>query len=304
MVLREHDALRPGGPDGAAVASLQAVPAQGASWIEDAAQAASQATAIIRDNAALARAFTGRRREDRRHAIVPYTRAQIANRAALVVTAILLTMLILDPLAVSWHKTLPQPLHDFFVSLTRLGNSAWMIAGAATVVIWILIQDMSGAHAKRRALLWGWAAAAGYVLVAVAGSGLIAALAKYVIGRARPIHFGEFGHLAFNVLSTDSRWASFPSGHSTTAAALAVALGLLVPRYFFLIVCLGFWIAFSRIALLSHYPSDVLGGCVLGAVFAWCLARAFARHRMVFRFGADGRLLPRDGIMIRRPFYR
>jgi len=60
---------------------------------------------------------------------------------------------------------------------------------------------------------------------------------------------------------------SFPSGHSASAAAFAVAVGDLLPalkgplRVAALVVC------FSRVFTGVHYPSDVLAGATVGALF-------------------------------------
>jgi membrane-associated phospholipid phosphatase len=55
---------------------------------------------------------------------------------------------------------------------------------------------------------------------------------------------------------------SFPSAHSTTSFAAAVAYGRLVPRAPLFAVAIAF--AASRPYLGVHYPSDVLAGAVLG----------------------------------------
>jgi len=72
---------------------------------------------------------------------------------------------------------------------------------------------------------------------------------------------------------------SFPSGHAMVAAATYLTLGLLLsdrlvsPRAKTLCVALAALIAIaiagSRVYLGVHYPSDVVGGLVLGA--AWAL---------------------------------
>jgi len=137
--------------------------------------------------------------------------------------------------------------------------------------------------------------AAGYVFAAVAVSGIIANLSKNIIGRARPKHFDETGPLSFDFWSGDSSWASFPSGHATTAMALGVSLALLFPRMRWVFLCLCFWIAVSRLFVGVHYPSDVIAGGILGGITAWLMARALARRRLLFGFSGDGILLRRKG---------
>ena len=130
-----------------------------------------------------------------------------------------------------------------------------------------------------------------FVFSAVAGSGIIVILAKNIIGRARPLQYDALVPLWFEPMRWSAKFASFPSGHATTAATVAVALILLFgPRIrpyalaLVLIVCAG------RVMLGAHYVSDVLGGLLLGWLVTRWYARWLARKGLVFRLSGDGRL--------------
>ena len=62
--------------------------------------------------------------------------------------------------------------------------------------------------------------------------------------------------------------ASFPSGHASGAFALAVSLGLLVPRARIPALALATLVGLSRIWLGVHYLSDVIAGALLGSAVA------------------------------------
>jgi membrane-associated phospholipid phosphatase len=65
--------------------------------------------------------------------------------------------------------------------------------------------------------------------------------------------------------------SSFPSGHTLEAFAMVVAFSTLVPKRK-LFIPLFIWalvVAYSRMALGVHYPSDVLGGMVIGSFIGW-----------------------------------
>lgn len=244
-------------------------------------------------NLAALQRLARRRRRDRRFPIVPLSRFQLANSAALVVSAILLAMLVLDPYVAVWRSGLPDPVEAVFSFLNRFGKSDWVLWGTGLFFLGNLARLALGEARRWRLRDWSRAAAAGYVFLAVAISGIVAVLLKYGLGRARPAHFEEVGPYSFQFITWEPSWASFPSGHATTAMALGVALGLLYPRLMVLFVCAGFWIALSRIVTGAHYPSDLIAGCLLGGVSAWIVARAFARARIVFCFDSGGRLARR-----------
>ena len=77
---------------------------------------------------------------------------------------------------------------------------------------------------------------------------------------------------------------SFPSGHSASAAAFAVAVGDVLPALRFPLRAAAFVVAFSRVYTGVHYPGDVLVGAAVGSLLGR-LTSAVARH--VRRPGID-----------------
>lgn len=74
--------------------------------------------------------------------------------------------------------------------------------------------------------------------------------------------------------------ASFPSSHAANAAALAVVLSRRWRRLAPALWILAALVAGSRLYLNRHFPSDVLGGAVIGVgvgwfALRWCMARGW-----------------------------
>ena len=71
--------------------------------------------------------------------------------------------------------------------------------------------------------------------------------------------------------------SSFPSGHTLEAFAMAAAISLLFPKKK-IIIPIYAWavlVAYSRMALGVHYPTDVLAGIVIGSLVGWFVPRVF-----------------------------
>lgn len=66
---------------------------------------------------------------------------------------------------------------------------------------------------------------------------------------------------------------SFPSGHTGASFAAATAISVFYKKWTIPVYITAVLIAFSRIYLYVHYPSDVVGGMVLGMAIGYVLAK-------------------------------
>ncbi|HEU6446345.1 MAG TPA: phosphatase PAP2 family protein [Gaiellaceae bacterium] len=71
--------------------------------------------------------------------------------------------------------------------------------------------------------------------------------------------------------------SAMPSGHSASAFAGAVVLAFLVPRAAPYLIALASVMAFSRIYVGVHWPSDVVAGAALGTAVALAAILAVRR---------------------------
>ena len=81
----------------------------------------------------------------------------------------------------------------------------------------------------------------------------------------------------------ETRWvrmptsASFPSGHSASAAAFGVAVGTVLPRLRVPLRAAAAVVGFSRVYTGVHYPGDVVVGAAVGAALGRLTSRVAVR---------------------------
>lgn len=143
-------------------------------------------------------------------------------------------------------------LDHVMLALTWLGYfpTIWLVAGVAL---------LSAPRLRAAALRLCLAVALSHWLA----SGVI----KPLVGRPRPFVAGVAAARTLEAVPPAS--ASFPSGHAATAAAGAIAGARLVTGAGPLLWALATAIAYSRVYVGVHFPSDVLAGALLGVCSAW-----------------------------------
>jgi undecaprenyl-diphosphatase len=116
-------------------------------------------------------------------------------------------------------------------------------------------------------LLFGAAALDAVARLALAGvaCAVTSKALKHAIDRPRPYltHHG----IELGVAPLDR--FSFPSGHTLHAVALTAVAVAHFPAVGWVLVPFTLLVAWSRVALGVHYPSDVLAGAAAGGVIAW-----------------------------------
>ena len=110
------------------------------------------------------------------------------------------------------------------------------------------------------------------IVTAIIGEGIL----KNLIQRLRP--FNEVPTM--QLLISKPLSYSFPSGHTASAFAAAFIISnkikkLVIPAY-----VLAATIAFSRMYLFVHYPSDIIGGVLLGTICAIVVLSISKRYFM------------------------
>lgn len=216
---------------------------------------------------------------------------------------VVLSALLLDTPSVPWARALPKPVEAFFSWLTDFGKSGWLLSLSALVCFVLLCIDWRRVRPRVAAAWTEVGIIAGFAFWSIAGSGILSNVIKQLVGRARPAAFDELGALSFLPLQFDYTHASFPSGHATTMGALAVIVAVVAPRLTLPAAVFCGLVAVSRVIVGSHYPSDVVGGLLLGAAYTWFYALALAEAGIGFARGPGGTIRARV-VAIRRVFWR
>ena len=208
--------------------------------------------------------------------------ATIAIVIALVVAAGL-SMIFLDARAVDWARGEPHWFRAAFEEITRFGLSGWFLIPCGVVLLVLAAVTSPLLTTAAQAVLAATGARFGFVFLAIGLPGLFVSIVKRLIGRARPFVGGHEDPFAYVPFSWHPAFASMPSGHATTAVAAAIGIGAIWPRTRIVMWLYAVAIMVSRVAVLAHHPSDVLGGALVALIGTYLLRRWFAARGLVFR---------------------
>ena len=173
---------------------------------------------------------------------------------------------IIDRPILRWVVLHREPVLDaVMVVITSLGGAPFV--SLVFVVAALIIYRRTG---QRRWVI--------FLATTMAGALVLDDVVKRLVDRPRP-HWRPL---------VEASGGSFPSGHATTAAATCAAMAYLLTRHrdwrpsvtiWTVAVGLAVLIAFSRVYLGVHWPTDTLGGLALGGF--WTAVTATAVKVMV-----------------------
>lgn len=221
-------------------------------------------------------------------------------RFALAFVVLLAIVVWFDPWLSATALAWPRPVNDFFAAVTDYGLSEWILI--PSLVLMLLCGALSLVMRKRtpRLALIEMTQLYAFIFVGVGLPGLLSNLIKRAIGRSRPEFIEQAGHLGFQQIFNDWTYQSFPSGHTTTAFAFAFVVGFLSRRWFLPLLLVAAVVGISRVAVGAHYPTDVIGGVVVGTLGAYAVRAFFATRGWLFSTAPDGTVALRSFAATRR----
>lgn len=164
----------------------------------------------------------------------------------------------------NWLQGLHTPIMDKLMCLiTHLGDAG---------IIWIILTIVMILIPKTRKS--GVIMAAALVVDVL----LCNVILKNLVGRIRPFDVNT----SVQLLISKPKDFSFPSGHTAASFASVTALYLAGEKKLWKpALVLAILIAFSRMYLYVHYPTDILGGIIFGILSAWIgyqCSKKFVQH--------------------------
>jgi membrane-associated phospholipid phosphatase len=191
-------------------------------------------------------------------------------------------MVLIDTAATAWARTLPQWFEDVFERITDLGLGGWFLFPFGFILLCLAAVASPRLTPLTQGVLAMLTVRFGFLFLAIGVPGLFVTIVKRLIGRARPYVGSPDDPFIYRPFIWAPEYASMPSGHATTAASAAIAIGTLWPKSRAVMWLYALLIMFSRVVVLAHHPSDVIAGALVGAVGALWVRRAFAARGLLF----------------------
>lgn len=141
-------------------------------------------------------------------------------------------------------------LDPFLLNIT---NTAYLVAFLIPVFIFLYGQFKNSSTIKLKSL---------QIFISLVLDTIVVTIIKYSVNRQRPFVIDK--HI--EKLSSGGS-PSFPSGHTADAFLIAACITILFNKNMWVPGLVWLWafiVAYSRLALGVHYPSDILGGVIIG----------------------------------------
>lgn len=156
------------------------------------------------------------------------------------------------------NHTLSNPVFDVIMPfLTNMNQILWV--KILVLILWLLLMVKGGKTGRTVGIL--------LVVTIIFSDQLSSHMVKFWFARVRPCHILQNVYL---LVGCGSGY-SFPSSHAVNNFAGAVVISHYYKKQKWGWYSFASLVAFSRPYVGVHYPSDILGGAVIGTACGWII---------------------------------
>ena len=185
---------------------------------------------------------------------------------------------------------------SLFETLTHFGDSLYFFV--PTILIWVVIKIIQ----NKNKIILTISDISLFILFNILFSGIAVQIFKHILGRPRPPLFHSNNLTTLDIFNFDTRWHSFPSGHTATIFAFIFCLIFLFPKIKNILITIAIVIASTRVIVGAHYVSDIFGGALVAYITSILLRDKFFQKSKLFQ-SDQGHLISNENVnLIYRSF--
>ena len=166
---------------------------------------------------------------------------------------------------------------SLFETLTHFGDSLYFFV--PTILIWSVIKIIQ----NKNKIILTISDISLFIFFNILISGIAVQIFKHILGRPRPPLFHSNNLSTIDIFNFDSRWHSFPSGHTATIFAFIFCLTFLFPKIKNILITIAVVIASTRVIVGAHYVSDIFGGALVAYITSILLREKFFQKSKLFQ---------------------
>ncbi len=202
-----------------------------------------------------------------------------------------LFFLLFDYSIASFFHSLNYQTKSLFGTLTHFGDSLYFFI--PTILTWALVKIIK----SKNQIINTISEISLFIFLNILLSGIVTQILKHVIGRPRPVLFNGFEQKFLSIISFDSKWHSFPSGHTATIFAFIFCMALLFPKIKNILITFAIIIASTRVIVGAHFISDIFGGALVAYLSSIFISKNLASKKILFTVEGE-KLIPNSNVNI------